>query len=704
MISPFLANQERFLKVKMRCVEIIQKMISFAHQATEFTSNDNFENDIERLKTLIDRTESDLLTLAFFGSFSSGKSFLISGLIGKLEWYSEEDDGELLDEYVSLIPSSPRQTSNCPLSVEPANSEVSQVMSQEMSEAEFWVKFNDHSEWEKKPINPASIQAYITDLDDIPINRLSRDRSREVSQAKLLVRDSEMQARLYDLPGIGSIGEKYTRVVHSAVQKADCIIFVASANKPIGEEQLELLQYIYEHHQATSKTVFFVLTQIDKERDRSRNKPNWQIVKEANNKFLRKYFCLDGKPDSGFIGKEFFAISPAWEVKGKKLIEEGNRQQGERLLLKSNMQSLREELRDYLNTTSGPLHLIEILWEAKRILIQLVQDLIEIEKVEGIPYQELQQELESKKDYLNKLIDGQQLLARELPVMINNAIDQAFLYSQPNDLAEQLKQKLSGIINKQDVLHVQTIHQIQLQGKQAIREWFNRPRFGVRALWSEAWGDLNDKLEHKIEEITQNAQLNNVGIKANEKNVDPEFWEEKYATSPDTIGETVKMARDIWPTVTALGISSVLPGIVVGAATLMTPVGWAAIIAGVTATVIVGRKKGQLREERRREMLRDLEKLPQSIISSYKDQLRGDASTLATSYNSIIDGQVRTTRQAIETLEDRLVTPGNQALESRLQQIRSILDNWNDISSATEKLKRKIEQLRTINDNMNEKG
>jgi len=58
----------------------------------------------KNFRLLQDRAKSELLSIAFFGAFSSGKSFLISGLNQKVDWY--ERDGR--DQFAPLLPTSPR--------------------------------------------------------------------------------------------------------------------------------------------------------------------------------------------------------------------------------------------------------------------------------------------------------------------------------------------------------------------------------------------------------------------------------------------------------------------------------------------------------------------------------------------------------------------------------------------------------------------
>lgn len=248
-----------------------------------FVSNGYRPEDFDRL---IERSNSELLSIAFFGAFSSGKSFLISALCNGVTYGVQRENDRDREHYTSLIPASPRPTSSCPLAVEP--------LPESEKENRFWVFFADSTDWEEKtPVIPAVIQAYATALPNALMNRFpSADRTRSVIKARLGIASAPLKARLYDLPGIGSAFETHEQVVRQFVQQADCIVYVAWAVRTLGSDDLSLLRHVYEHHKRTGKPVFFVLTQIDKgmQADSESSGDVWEDVRESNNEFLRKYF------------------------------------------------------------------------------------------------------------------------------------------------------------------------------------------------------------------------------------------------------------------------------------------------------------------------------------------------------------------------------------------------------------------------------
>ncbi|MFD8046744.1 hypothetical protein ACFV5E_25380 [Streptomyces chartreusis] len=77
-------------------------------------------SDVERMEALRTRALSTMLKVALLGRQPSGKSFLISGLQGGLEYLPFiDEDGEQSDEYVGILPSSASPTTACPSTVIP---------------------------------------------------------------------------------------------------------------------------------------------------------------------------------------------------------------------------------------------------------------------------------------------------------------------------------------------------------------------------------------------------------------------------------------------------------------------------------------------------------------------------------------------------------------------------------------------------------
>ena len=76
--------------------------------------------DIYALSRLRTRAASSLINVALLGGFSSGKSFLLSGLQRGTELRQVSlGDGSTADKYIGLLPSAPTPTTACPATVIP---------------------------------------------------------------------------------------------------------------------------------------------------------------------------------------------------------------------------------------------------------------------------------------------------------------------------------------------------------------------------------------------------------------------------------------------------------------------------------------------------------------------------------------------------------------------------------------------------------
>jgi len=447
----------------------------------------------KNFRLLQDRAKSELLSIAFFGAFSSGKSFLISGLNQKVDWY--ERDGRV--QFAPLLPTSPRHTSNCPVAVEPVVSGRAD---------EFAVLFEGSDIWEQKNPAIAIIQAYVTDLPNAVSQRLTnKDRTRTVRTARIGISSAIMKARLYDLPGFGAIGANYEGVIRNFVQQADCITYVAGAIKPLDEKDLELLRDVYTHHKLTGKPVFFVLTQIDRawDIDAGSGKIQWEEVRDANNEFLEQNFLVEGRADSTFIGEGFIPVSPALEAKGIALSAQSH-ENSQRYIVDSGMALLRERFDDYLQNTSGPMHLAELASEAQKLLLRLTHDIRQRYLSESTPVAEARNVIIGYKAQRRILIDKKTRVEKELRELGQVAIRRAFAGSDPDDLVAFLKEKLNEKIKMSDVLKEKEIHQIETEKVILVREWMSRSSKSLIPRWVSSWESFyrqtNEIVNHLLEE------------------------------------------------------------------------------------------------------------------------------------------------------------------------------------------------------------
>lgn len=77
---------------------------------------------VQTIRKLRIRATSSMINVAFLGSFSSGKCFLVGGLQGKLEYAPITDDnGMVSDHYIGLLHSASKATTACPATVVPVD-------------------------------------------------------------------------------------------------------------------------------------------------------------------------------------------------------------------------------------------------------------------------------------------------------------------------------------------------------------------------------------------------------------------------------------------------------------------------------------------------------------------------------------------------------------------------------------------------------
>ncbi|MGW2850161.1 hypothetical protein, partial [Streptomyces sp. NPDC001274] len=171
--------------------------------------------DARTMTRLRTRAASTLINVALLGSFSSGKSFLLSGLQGGLELVEVPTaDGRTADKFVGLLPSSPVPTTACPASVVPVDGQSGVDAS---GTGYLRVRFTDSGEeWEDVGNSPApSVVAAYAMQDGNMTDRLRPHRGREVAELEILLDSARLPAKLHDLPGYGSPNPVHDMIVRT---------------------------------------------------------------------------------------------------------------------------------------------------------------------------------------------------------------------------------------------------------------------------------------------------------------------------------------------------------------------------------------------------------------------------------------------------------------------------------------------------------
>jgi hypothetical protein len=639
---------------------------------------------------LRERANSELLSIAFFGAFSSGKSFLISGLNNRIDVF--ENQGR--DQYAPLLPASPRHTSSCPVAIEP--------LSSNQKEDNFFVSFEGTDEWEQKsPAKLVIIQPYVTDLPNAKAQRLNnKDRTRTVIKAKLGIASAPMKARLYDLPGFGAIGVNYEKVIYEFVQKADCIVYIAWAVRPLDDKDLELLRDIYNHHKITGKPVFFVLTQIDLswDVDTASGKIKWEDVLEANNEFLSANFTTEnGRPDSAFIGGGFLPVSPALEAKGLSLSIQ-NPKSSRELIFDSRMKTLRDRFNEYLESTSGPMHLAELASEIQRLLMRITQDVYAREIAESTPLEDAQKTIKGYKAQRTILIQGKQTLTGDLENLGNSAIKRAFAGSDPDDLSSLLLERLQPKIDKGDVLNDKVVHEIETEKASIVREWVSRNTKALIPRWVGAWESFLRQSNERIENLLDTAQsARDEAMKDDETeadimaaDVEKKVSKKDYDENPKekTLQDAIDVMSTTWKTWTFIAgvgatgvVSSAAAAAAAPALAALGPIGWG-ILAAAAAGAVFGRwKLSQHRDKRREAMLSDFPEYSQRVISSYEIQANDFIKSRIGVLLEVVDNHIERLNSSISSLEQRLLTGEYVDRNKRLEVLKRITQRCLKIDS-----------------------
>ena len=642
---------------------------------------------VKNFRLIQDRAKSELLSIAFFGAFSSGKSFLISGLNQKIDWYEREGR----DQFVPLLPTSPRQTSNCPVAVEPVVFGKAD---------EFAVLFEGSDIWEQKtPATLAIIQAYVTDLPNALSYRLvNKDRTRTVRTARVGVSSAIMKARLYDLPGFGAIGTNYEGVIRNFVQQADCITYVAAAIKSLDEKDLELLRDVYTHHKLTGKPVFFVLTQIDRawDFDAGSGKIQWEDVRDANNEFLEQNFLVDGRADSTFIGEGFIPVSPALEAKGIALSTQSNKS-SQKCIVDSRMALLRERFDDYLQNTSGPMHLAELASEAQKLLSRLSNDIRQRYLSESTPVTEAKNAITGFKAQRRILIDEKTKVEKELRELGQVAIRRAFAGSDPDDLVDFLSGKLNEKIKASDVLKEKEIHQIETEKVILVREWMSRSSKSLIPRWASSWDSFysqtNELVEHLLEkaltarrEATEENAEEEVDLTAAkvEERLVSKYEDMKAKTYKDTF-DLMSKTWGTWTALAGLGAATSAPQVVALLGLGSTPFGWTILAASLIGGAYGRYRLIKQRDERREMMMAEFPKYAQTIVSEYRIQADEYVNSRVGFLVEIIDNEIDSLSNSIESLEQRLKTGEYVNMRKRLENLESLIQRCQAVNAQIDK-------------------
>ena len=674
-------QQQKYDLVLQKTMDIISYVEHLSIEYGEILSDDgiSLSNSIRVLEILPfessrSKMKSQLITIAVCGAFSSGKSFLISALVDRLKWYerksSAEDifEDERIDGFITFLPSSPEQTNSCPLDVIPAPGE---------DLSRFEVMFDDTKTWEDKSGVGAEddeisrkMLAYATDIEQWRVARPTQDISRNVIRARLFVGKMPIPAIIHDLPGIGGAGEVYLESVHKALREADCIVYVASAIKELTDVELDLLRFVEEIAEQNKTSVFFVLSQIDRE-------PDWKKVLGKNNQFLREYFTKDGKPNKIFIGKGFIPLSAGGEAKAKGKFSQGTIDASvrERAIEKSGMMSFRQLILDHLTNHSGPAHLREIVVQMHGILKDIKTHMANRMQAEAVPLQDAEQRKQEAKGLVRKLTEKNKDLLEDLEHLGKATILGGFEKVREGDLLELLQRDVLPLINKLDVTKDSERDKIQQEIKRARDQWLQSPGEGFIDTWNRAWSEYQKQtiilLHDRLSEAVKEAAISYPMIIRDNTSID---WEGTGFNLRDTL-ELVGVAFQISAGITTIG-GGVLAGSIVvgGTAIALGPIGLFLIATGIIGLGWTKLKKLADTKILRKKLIDYLSKYDEQVIAQLRHQAQDDLEKHKGGIINIVRQLIAVQQDQITTLENRLRTGDLKTHQEKIELLRKLED------------------------------
>jgi hypothetical protein len=443
------------------------------------------EQQIIAIRKLRTRVSSSLINIALLGSFSSGKSFLIGGLQGKLEYTPVVgEDGLEFEHYVGLLHSASKATTACPATVVPVDDSADLDATGRgflrvcfTDDPATWVDIGN------SPL-PAVVAAYTTgDQRAIAEGRENSHRERTVAEVEILLENPRMPAKLFDLPGTESLHAIHDRIANNAWLDADCFLFVTQATRTLSAPDLALIRRLHTHHRSSRKKVVWVMTGIDRATMTNyAGQPEWKDALDQNNEYLRTNFPPPSGARDTFVGLDgFMAVSPAWEARGIWEREHGSPVRGEKLIAASRMDLLRRALADLIESGTGRRHLISAAGEAQAIISPRFRELVEILDSARLPLAELADErarLERRHSQLKSAIhsvrDQLEGALRDHVRRVERSFD---------GLAEHLHSELDSRIMSADMTKERETAKIEFEQTQAMQEWVSAAGNRPESVW-----------------------------------------------------------------------------------------------------------------------------------------------------------------------------------------------------------------------------
>lgn len=478
---------------------------------------EDWTESLRDIRALRARAASTLLTVAFVGKFSSGKSFLIGGLQEQLTYAPVTNhDGMLSEQYVGLLHSASRASTHCPVTIVPVDDD----WEVDASDRGFYrVRFDGDDTWEglgNSPV-PAVVAAYTTqDPQAVARGRATAHLDRVVAQVEILLADSVLPAKLYELPGTDSPYPIHDEIAANAWLDADCFVYVSQATHTLDRRELDLITRLYKHHLRSGKRIIWVLTGIDRAVSTNLDgEPEWLDTIRDNNAYLAENFpAVAGRLDT-FQGDGFVGVSPAWEAQGRWHLAQGDTSQGEKLISASRMRPLRRILTELIDAGTGREHLLTVAREARVLLMPHQRRLVDLLESARMPLDGLSSEHDDLGRRLAVLRSAINAIHERFQTLLRHHIkvtDRSF-----HGLADLLRIELVDEINAANLKSEKEVNRLEIRKAQILQEWV--AEHGPERVWREQFSEFSRNVLATVQAALRDADRAN-GFGADAARVD----------------------------------------------------------------------------------------------------------------------------------------------------------------------------------------
>ncbi|MEV7546024.1 dynamin family protein [Streptomyces sp. NPDC089915] len=633
--------------------------------------------DAARIEALRTRVLSSMLNVALLGRQSSGKSFLISGLQGGLEYIPiTDEDGMPSAEFLGVLPSSARPTTACPCTVIPVGDEPAEAAT---GRARLRARFaGGRVDDIGTDLPPAVVSAYGAVDGDIT-NRRREHMNLRVESIEVLLSDARLPVKLFDLPGSESPIEEHEIIMREAWAKADCFIYVSHATSALTANELQLIRDLYAHHMQSNanKKVLWVLSGIDLATQREQGQAAWKSVLATNNAYLRTHF---GSPGGQFIGEGFLPVSAAWEAEGE--FKKAQDEDGETLGRLSGMETLRDHLRNLMESGAGHAHLRQVADEARWLVRRRQRQLADMLDTHQLAVEDLEAQMGSLRNRIagaeNSLEHIRTELGRELQRRIRSA------RGPFGGLADLLHQQLDPLIERGN-LSAEHANEVDVLQVQLFSRWMTSPD-GPATLWERELRAFDTSARQLLRA--------DLGVDTGSQLVAPEPLDTSYFPMQTDGRQPLTAYGVVQAAANTLGVASPLAA---GAVWLTTSLSLATIAVPAGAAVLAAIAIAKVTD-----LLKDRETQVQRARQERKDMIDEHVKQARNAFERVTQSQGRLLIDAVEQHH-----AGHQArLKSTLAQImerinaedtvrsRAVIDRLTPVNQAGQALVTELQDLR----------